>query len=51
MRKLVISLYADDPVPLKRIHSENYPTEFIEKLGVALSYRLESGVEDVDIPL
>lgn len=32
MRKLTISIYADDPVELQRVSRKDYPAEFVEAL-------------------
>lgn len=51
MRKLVISVYANDPIELQRVCNKNYPVEYVQQLSQALDVRLQMNLDDMDIPL
>ena len=51
MRKLVISVYADDPVPFKRISTEKYPLTFVDELSTAVDFSMGNEKDDYDIPI
>ena len=51
MHKVVLSVYADDPLEMKRISNESYTEDMLEALDYALYDRMDDPHKEYSIPI